>query len=297
MQVYAIATICILLWSGSFQAPLLSEKRVVASAQTVLASKLDEELPSRPFTDWFRQLVGPQAGVNWQLNECGERPSLPLAQGRDLTACAEVDALFPDGRKVVVMIEVGTFTKGVTGVPSFSHAAIERQGELYRVRRLRDLPDGLREPTTLAKKNSIKLAPLAVHLLWLVPETPSGKALNDVSAGQDAPPPPIPKPTAPAPPPNAQNVPESVLLGNVISRVQPLYPASAKKVNASGKVEVQVTISVEGRVIEAVAVSGHPLLRSAALDAARRWVFKPTILNDVPVQAQSILTFVFAAPQ
>lgn len=285
MLAFAITTVSILLWSSSFQAPVLSEKLAVASAQRVLASKLDSELPPRPFADWFRQLVGPEAGVNWQLNECGERPSLPLMQEKDLTACAEVNALLTDGRKVVVMIEVGTFKKGITDAPSFSHAAIEQQGELYRVRRLHDLPEGLREPVALARKNSIRLAPLSDQIHWLAPEVNSSIALNDAGAGNDLP-----------PPPDGQKVQEGVLLGDVITRVQPLYPVSAKKVNASGKVEVRVSISVKGHVIEAEAVSGHKLLRQAAVDAARRWVFKPSILNGVPVQVQSILTFVFAPP-
>jgi TonB family protein len=297
MLVFTITTGLIFLWSSWFQNLPLSEKRAVASAQNVLASELDAELPSHPFARWFQQLVGPKAGVTWQLNECGNLPSLLRAQGQDLPACAEVNALLPDGRKVMVMIEVGTFNKGITGIPCFAHAAIEQEGELYRVRRLRDLPEQLQKPGSLAKENSIRLAPLATRFLGPAPEAPSSKALNDVAKEEGAPPPPAPKPAATTPLPKMQSVSEGVLLGNVLTRVQPFYPTSAKKVNASGKVEVKVTISVEGSVIEAVAISGHPLLRSAALDAARRWVFKPTILNGIPVQVQSVLTFVFAPPQ
>ncbi len=298
MPALTITTIWILLWGSPFQTLALSEKQAVASVQTVLASELDGELASRPFAEWFRQLVGPQAGVSWQLNECGERPSLLLAHGRELPACVEVDALLPNGRKVVVMIEVGTFKKGITGNPRFYHAAIEQQGELHRVRRLRDLPACLREPATLAEGSSTMPALLYSNLLWLAPGVNGGKALDDAGADRDAPPPPGPKPAA-SPPPlrGTQSVSEGMVLGNVISRAQPLYPASAKKMNASGKVEVQVTISVAGRVIEAAAISGHPLLRRAAVEAAGKWVFKPTILNDVPVQVKSILTFVFAPSQ
>src|SRR5262249_47890266 len=204
----------------------------------------------------------------------------------------------------VVMIEVGTFNKGINGVPSFSHAAIEQQGELYRVRRLRDLPEGLRAPASLAKENPIRLAPLAAHLLWLPPEAPGGKALSDHSAYDDAPPPPTPKPAAPTPPtpkpvaptaatPETRKVSEGVVRGNAIVKAAPLYPASAKKMQAAGSVQVQVTISEDGHVIEATTVNGHPLLRGAAVDAARKWVFKPTMLNGIPVKVQSTLTFVF----
>lgn len=89
----------------------------------------------------------------------------------------------------------------------------------------------------------------------------------------------------------------TVSWGGVISKAQPRYPPSAKKYNISGPVDVEVTISEAGRVTEAKAVSGHPLLRGAAEEAARQWVFRPATLKGVPVQTQIALTFVFKAPQ
>jgi TonB family protein len=61
-------------------------------------------------------------------------------------------------------------------------------------------------------------------------------------------------------------------------------------------VDVQVTISPEGRVTEAKAINGHPLLREAAEVAARQWVFKPAIANGTAVSTQIVLTFNFKAP-
>ena len=52
-------------------------------------------------------------------------------------------------------------------------------------------------------------------------------------------------------------------------------------------------ISEEGRVIEAIAISGPELLREAAVQAAKQWVFKPTKADGVPVKVQGILTFNF----
>jgi len=100
-----------------------------------------------------------------------------------------------------------------------------------------------------------------------------------------------------APPPETRKVSEGVVRGNAIVKAAPLYPASAKKMQAAGSVQVQVTISEDGHVIEATSVNGHPLLRGAAVDAARKWVFKPTMLNGIPVQVQSTLTFVFTLTQ
>src|SRR5262245_40457183 len=84
--------------TGSF------EKQAISSAQEMSASALDEALPNRPFVSWFSEIIGPKAGVVWQLTECGEQ----IEAGKDLPACAEVNASLPGGRKVFVAISVGT---------------------------------------------------------------------------------------------------------------------------------------------------------------------------------------------
>jgi TonB family protein len=292
------AIVFYLLLSGQFQATALSEKQAVAAAQQVFASELETKLPTRPFVDWFREVLGPQAGVTWQLNECGDHPSILIAQGRELPACAEVNALLPDGRKVIVMILVGTFKNGITGNPQFYHAAMEQEGQLYQIQRLQDLPERLRSPGTLRAKYSDKLVALDSYFSRLPGVIGGSEAPSGAITGETAPPPQPPVARARSvseqtPPEEGGWVSESVLLGSAISKVQPIYPANAKKVNASGRVQVQVTISVEGRVIEATAISGHPLLRGAAIAAAGKWLFKPTMMNGVPVKVQSVLTFVF----
>jgi TonB family protein len=107
-----------------------------------------------------------------------------------------------------------------------------------------------------------------------------------------------PKPTPKIEPvPEAKHGPskisEGVLQGIAIKKVWPVYPAIAKQVKARGMVQVQVTIAEDGRVMEADIISGPPLLRSAALEAARQWLFSPTTLSKVPVKVQGILTFNF----
>jgi TonB family protein len=93
--------------------------------------------------------------------------------------------------------------------------------------------------------------------------------------------------------PKKLKVSGGVLQGNAIKRVQPPYPPIAKAARASGPVQVQITISETGEVIEASVISGHPLLRDAVLQAARQWLFMPTELSGVPVKVQGILTFNF----
>src|SRR5262245_50418241 len=102
------------------------EKDAISSAQEMSASDLDAALPDRPFASWFSEVIGPKAGVVWQLTECGERIAASGEAGHDLPACAEVNASLPGGQKVFVVISVGTFKKGLAGKPSFFRTAIEQ---------------------------------------------------------------------------------------------------------------------------------------------------------------------------
>lgn len=122
---------------------------------------------------------------------------------------------------------------------------------------------------------------------------PGGVPGGTGNAPPPPPPPPKPEPTPPPAPPKELKVSGGVLQGSALKKVQPPYPPIAKAARAQGAVQVQVTISEEGRVIEAVVVGGHPLLRDAALQAARQWLFKPTELSGVPVKVQGVLTFNF----
>ena len=84
-----------------------------------------------------------------------------------------------------------------------------------------------------------------------------------------------------------------VINGKAINLVKPAYPAAARAVRASGAVNVQVTIDEQGNVISAAAVSGHPLLRAAAVKAARESKFPPTLLSGQPVKVTGVIVYNF----
>jgi TonB family protein len=69
-----------------------------------------------------------------------------------------------------------------------------------------------------------------------------------------------------------------IVNGKATSLVKPAYPPAARAVGASGSVNVQVVIDEEGKVIAATAISGHPLLKQAAEQAARESTFSPGLL-------------------
>ena len=80
---------------------------------------------------------------------------------------------------------------------------------------------------------------------------------------------------------------------SIITKGRPVYPPAAKSMGIAGKVEVRVVISESGKVVDATALSGPALLRSAAVAAARQWVYKPATLNGLPVRTESTLTITF----
>ncbi|HYJ45610.1 MAG TPA: TonB family protein [Pyrinomonadaceae bacterium] len=85
-----------------------------------------------------------------------------------------------------------------------------------------------------------------------------------------------------------------ILNGKAISLPQPTYPPIAKAAHATGTVTVQVTIDETGKVESARVVGGHPLLQSAALQAALEARFPPTRLSGQPVKVTGVLTYNFA---
>ncbi|MDQ6786167.1 MAG: energy transducer TonB [Acidobacteriota bacterium] len=91
----------------------------------------------------------------------------------------------------------------------------------------------------------------------------------------------------------AKIISAGVLNGKVLKFVQPEYPPAAKAVKAGGAVSVQVTFDEQGKVISAKAVSGHPLLRAASEQAARKCEFAPVLLQGVPVKVTGIITYNF----
>lgn len=100
-------------------------------------------------------------------------------------------------------------------------------------------------------------------------------------------------PLSQADPNNPKTVAGGIVNGKAANLVKPPYPAAARAVRASGAVNVQVTIDEYGNVISAQAISGHPLLRAAAVKAARESKFAPTLLEGQPVKVIGVIVYNF----
>jgi protein TonB len=80
----------------------------------------------------------------------------------------------------------------------------------------------------------------------------------------------------------------------VISRTNPAYPPLARQSGVQGEVVLVVVVGTDGKVKDVTLVSGHPLLRNAAVAAVKQWTYRPTLLDGKPVESESriVLTFV-----
>lgn len=59
----------------------------------------------------------------------------------------------------------------------------------------------------------------------------------------------------------------------VKTKVSPVYPELARRMNVAGKVKIEVVISPDGHVKTTRVVGGHPLLVQACQDAVKEWKF------------------------
>jgi TonB family protein len=80
----------------------------------------------------------------------------------------------------------------------------------------------------------------------------------------------------------------------VISAPKPSYPMEAREKSLQGKVWIHLLISETGDVENEDIISGQPDLARAALEAMKKWKFKPYIRNGKPVKVSTKMPFDFA---
>jgi protein TonB len=85
----------------------------------------------------------------------------------------------------------------------------------------------------------------------------------------------------------------SVIEGKAVSKPQPAYPWLARTLEISGDVAVDVVVDESGNVTAAKPTSGPFLLRRAAVDAAYKARFTPTLLSGQPVKVKGLITYRF----
>jgi len=84
-----------------------------------------------------------------------------------------------------------------------------------------------------------------------------------------------------------------VIAGNILTKVQPVYPPEAKAAGIGGTVVMHAIISKEGIITRLTVISGPQLLQDAAVDAVKNWTYRPYLLNGVPTEVDTTITVNF----
>jgi hypothetical protein len=102
---------------------------------------------------------------------------------------------------------------------------------------------------------------------------------------------------APEPGAAVTHKPARLQPAELVSFVWPRYPRPGDRYGSSETVKVRTTIGKLGQVVDVKLVSGSISLLPAAMSAIRLWRYKPTLLNNRPVQAQQEVTIEYLPPQ
>jgi periplasmic protein TonB len=135
-----------------------------------------------------------------------------------------------------------------------------------------------------------------------VPGGVPGGAMGGVLGGiigsvpSAAPPPPPPPPEKPKTPSRIR-VGGSVQEAKLVRKIMPQYPPLAKQARIQGTVRLNAIIGRDGAIQNLQLVSGHPLLSPSAIDAVKRWVYQPTLLNGEPVEVVTVIDVNFTLSQ
>ena len=76
-------------------------------------------------------------------------------------------------------------------------------------------------------------------------------------------------------------------------RVEPQYPEFARRFGIHGSVVIHAMIDHTGAVRNISVVSGPSILRSAAVEAIRKWRYYPYILNGIAIDTEATITVNF----
>jgi outer membrane biosynthesis protein TonB len=84
-----------------------------------------------------------------------------------------------------------------------------------------------------------------------------------------------------------------LMASHLIYAPPPEYPGIARMTHVQGRVLVEAVVGKNGQVIRAEAISGHRLLRGAAVHEVYERRYRPYLLNDRPTDVATIVAVEF----
>ena len=94
--------------------------------------------------------------------------------------------------------------------------------------------------------------------------------------------------------PQRVRISQGVTKGLLIHRVEPTYPPLARSARVQGEVILSAVIDADGQIQNLQLVSGHPMLVPSAIEAVKKWRYKPYLLNGSPVEVETMITVIFS---
>ncbi len=82
-------------------------------------------------------------------------------------------------------------------------------------------------------------------------------------------------------------LPQGIVTGLLLHRVQPEYPPIAESHHIVGTVIMHAIIGKDGRIKDLKVVSGPEMLARSALGAVQQWVYKPYLLGGEPIEVDT----------
>ena len=73
----------------------------------------------------------------------------------------------------------------------------------------------------------------------------------------------------------------------LIERVAPVYPPLARQARIQGTVVLRAVINKSGEVQDVQLISGHPMLAPAAIEAVKKWHYRPYVMNGEPADVET----------
>lgn len=93
---------------------------------------------------------------------------------------------------------------------------------------------------------------------------------------------------------NATEVSSANANEHILKKIDPEYPPLAKAARIQGKVVLKATVSKDGDVTDVNVVSGHPMLAPSAIEAVKKWKYKPFLVDSQPVEAKTEIEVPFS---
>lgn len=95
-------------------------------------------------------------------------------------------------------------------------------------------------------------------------------------------------------PENASPIAVGSLVGYATEKSNPIYPPVARNMRMTGVVKIELVIDEYGKIVEVQNTSGPPMLQRAAVDAVKKWKFKPITRDGQATKASGFVSFNFS---